>query len=306
MSPLRRTLVAAVVAVLPTLTACGDDAAPAADAAPSAADAQSSGADAEPSPDAPPGPDAGPAPYGTLTEVRNDMPKFDGVNPPFGYYEYLPSRYDDDPAKEWPAIVFFTGIGQIGNGNTDLVKVLETGLPSVVNDGAFPAHDQFVVLMPQYGDYWHADKVDEFATWAKAHYRLDASRLYLTGLSYGAMATLSYGAARGDATQFAAYVPISGDSAGDGCQYKTTPMWFFHGQDDSNPSTLASMSVDSVERINACAPDVPAKVTLYTGCGHSSCAWNRTYDLTGMTAPVDPAHAAYDQSIYEWMLQHTK
>jgi predicted peptidase len=160
--------------------------------------------------------------------------------------------------------------------------------------------------MPQHSDFFAPDRIDEFLTWARTHYRLDEERIYLTGLSYGAIATLDYGAARGDATAFAAYVPISGDAAGEGCQYENTPMWFFHGLDDANMYTLASMSIDSVMRINACAPPVPAKVTIYTGCGHAPCAWDRTYDLTGMTAAVDAMYAPYDQSVYDWMLQYTR
>jgi hypothetical protein len=83
-------------------------------------------------------------------------------------------------------------------------------------------------------------------------------------------------------------------------------MWFFHGKDDSNQFTLASMSVDSVAKINACSPVVPAKVTLYLSCGHAACAWTRTYDLSGMNAAVDPEQAPFDQSIYAWMLAFSR
>jgi hypothetical protein len=113
-------------------------------------------------------PDATPEPpaYGVQTPVRKDTDRFD-VAPPSGYYEYLPSRYQLEPARQWPVILFLEGTGQRGNGTTELPRMLATGLPKVIEDGDFAGHDRFIVLSMQYASYASPAQVTAFIDWAK-------------------------------------------------------------------------------------------------------------------------------------------
>ena len=44
---------------------------------------------------------------------------------PFGYYEYLPVDFELKPGKVFPVVFYFHGLGELGNGNSELYKVLE-------------------------------------------------------------------------------------------------------------------------------------------------------------------------------------
>jgi uncharacterized protein YkuJ len=65
-----------------------------------------------------------------------------------------------------------------------------------------------------------------------------------------------------------------------------------------------SGSIYPVETINACSSTPHAKVTIYVGVGHD--AWTRTYDLSGMKDDVLGKYDPFNESIYDWMLRHTK
>src|SRR5262245_25853272 len=55
-----------------------------------------------------------------------------------GYYEGLPSRYNQTSIK-YPMLIYFHGSGQIGNGSaTDLQKVLNAGTAKVLSEKRFP------------------------------------------------------------------------------------------------------------------------------------------------------------------------
>lgn len=42
-----------------------------------------------------------------------------------GYVEYLPQGYDPNGSTTFPLLIYFPGISQSGNGNTDLSSLLE-------------------------------------------------------------------------------------------------------------------------------------------------------------------------------------
>ena len=52
-----------------------------------------------------------------------------------GHYVYLPAGYYDaaNANKKYPVILFIHGIGELGNGGSDLPKVNNTGLPQYIN-----------------------------------------------------------------------------------------------------------------------------------------------------------------------------
>lgn len=221
-----------------------------------------------------------------------------------GYAEYVPPTYTG--ATSWPLIIAFHGDGEQGTGNSsDIGKVDDNGLPKQVNlDQWDPAH-RFIVLSPQMNSSTRtAANVREFIQFAKANYRVDTTRIYLTGLSGGGGPLYRYldSYAGGEA---AAVIPISAVysfNTAAACGWKNVPTWFFHGSADT--TVTSNNSKVAFDNLNACspAPTIAPKFTLYTGVSHD--AWTRTYSLSGMGSAVDSGRAPYDQSIYDWLLQY--
>lgn len=124
-----------------------------------------------------------------------------------GLLRKLPADYNSNPTKKYPVIIYFHGKGAMGDGTQqDLCKVWadgNTSLPGRIENNQFPLtvtsggqSYSFIVLMPQYTSYdeppYYADKVDAFLDYALANYRIDPTRVYLTGMSAGANHVIDY------------------------------------------------------------------------------------------------------------------
>ena len=194
------------------------------------------------------------------------------------YLLYLPQEYEED-GKEWPLLVFLHGAGEVGD-NLELVK--KHGPPKLIAQGKqFP----FIVVSPQspqrgWNPHAVAALVDEICT----QYRVDRSRIYLTGLSMGGFGTWQTAALYPE--KFAAIAPICG--GGDPRWAKTLkqiPTWVFHGAKDRVVPIAFSRRM--VEALKAAGADV--KFTVYPNAGHD--AWTETYN---------------NPKLYEWFLSHRK
>ena len=248
---------------------------------------------------------------GCTPEVSSDrhrMRPLGTTTAPQGFWEYLPAGYDT--RKDWPLLVFLHGIGENGNGSSaELIRVNANGPAKLIATNAWPvaasaAGDAFVVLSPQnvptgsgvpQGCHNPAN-VSAFLQWAAANYNVDPSRIYLTGLSCGAIGTWEYLRTVGSNVLPAAFVPICGNgiSAFDqrGCLLGNHPIWAFHG--DADGVIPVAGSVVPITSMQNCASPtaVDARLTIYPGVGHDS--WTRTYDLS----------AGHD--IYAWLLTHQR
>lgn len=242
------------------------------------------------------------------TEAGVQTPRPLGSTPAaFGYYEYLPASYATAPMRRYPLLLFFHGSGEKGDGVADLPLVLRNGPPRLIDDGNWldVTTAPFIVISPQSSSAFpSADAVHAFIATMLDRYRVDETRVYLTGLSAGAFTSWSYLAAYQD--QVAAAVPIAGaGNPGAACGMLEVPVWAFHG--DADGTVGFGGSVAMVDAINDCSPGPAqrARLTLYRGVGHDS--WSRTYDLTGMgSAEVEPTRDPYDESIYDWLLAHRR
>ena len=67
---------------------------------------------------------------------------------PNGFYEYLPPGYGNGAPR--PLLVFWHGVGENGNGTTELSKVLVHGPPGLIAENRWSADRPFVVLSPQH------------------------------------------------------------------------------------------------------------------------------------------------------------
>jgi predicted peptidase len=219
-----------------------------------------------------------------------------------GYYETLPSRYDSS-TKRYPLILFIHGIGELGNGTTDLSKMIRAGLPRLINKKAFPAdfevngkHYSFIVISPQFKKWPANADVNGVLQYALKKYRVDTSRIYVTGLSMGGGVTWEYSAQYG--SSLAAIVPVCGGSWPDTKRAQALasfnlPVWAFHNNDDA--TVPVSYTLDYVSKINSFHPGVLAKATTWPTGGHDS--WTKAYD---------PATKENGKNVYEWMLSYTR
>ena len=103
------------------------------------------------------------------------------------YLLYLPSDYFKS-GKKYPLVMFLHGMGERGS---DLNKVKIHGIPKLIDEGKeFP----FIVVSPQCpeNDIWSSSKrieiLNALLESILKEYRVKRRRVYLTGLSMGALA----------------------------------------------------------------------------------------------------------------------
>ena len=216
---------------------------------------------------------------------------------PLGYAEYLPPDYGNGESR--PLLIFMHGSGENGDGGEEALRLIfKLGVPKLIENDEWPQDRPFIVLMPQYPpeeaeECRHADEVDSFLRFAMDHYEIDESRVYLTGVSCGAIGMWDYLGTHKDkivagAVLIAAHTSEALDRAG--CELGRVPIWAFHGTvDEIVPKRYI---VEPLRRLKACMSPKPrdARLTLYPGADHD--AWSQTYDLSG------------GHDIYAWLLGH--
>lgn len=222
---------------------------------------------------------------GEVTGFINKTVEVDGAL--HRYVAYVPREYTSDRA--WPMIVFLHGAGE--RGSDGLVQS-EVGIGTALRryPGRYPA----VVVMPQCPEdqLWHeaVPIIEAAMARTREEYRIDDSRIYLTGLSMGGYGTWMWGATKADV--FAALMPICGGGTLDLLGHllndatpvpgtleervknlATVPIWAFHGATDS--VVPPSESRDMVERVKAVGGDV--RYTEFPDTDHDS--WTQAYAL---------------------------
>lgn len=201
------------------------------------------------------------------------------------YLLFLPQDYTRRGEKRWPTILFLHGAGERG---TNLNKVTVHGPPKIVkNRPDFP----FIVISPQCPNdrTWSQDVLLALLDEVARQYKVDQSRVYLTGLSMGGYGTWQLGLNHPD--RFAAIAPICG--GGDILpillpdrkqtkRLKELPVWAFHGAKDEAVKVAESERlINALQKIGN-----DPKLTVYAEAGHDS--WTETYN---------------NQALYDWFLQ---
>jgi predicted esterase len=248
-----------------------------------------------PQPSSSAAPSANEASTASTRQVLRPIGTVDGA--PLGYVEYLPPSYGQQPS---PLLVFLHGSGESGSGDElSLAGLATAGIPSLIRGNRWPDERPFVVLAPQHEEdppsfCLEADEIDAFLRFALGHYDVDPSRVYLTGLSCGAIGLWNYLGAHGDEL-VAAAVPIAGYGIGAfelaGCNLTRVPIWAFHGSADENVPVRGD--VYPLTALQACTDPAPLDARLKVYVGESHDVWTETYIST-----------QYD--IYAWLLSHHK
>jgi predicted peptidase len=218
-----------------------------------------------------------------------------------GFYEALPPSYDSADNK-YPLLLFLHGGGELGDGSdSSLPLVLKNSVTKRLNQKTLPVkftvndHDfSFIIISPQFKEWPKVEDVHDVMDYVLKHYRVDSTRIYLSGLSMGGGVTWEYAGSK-YGKQLAAIVPICGASWADTAvatqiAKNDVPIWAFHNEDDD------AVTVNSTRRylrlINAADPKATIRVTYWPTGGHD--AW---------TKASDPEYREDGKNMYEWMLQ---
>jgi predicted peptidase len=239
------------------------------------------------------------------TEFQTMVAVHDSVNEAIGgFYASVPVHYDVS-SKKYPLLICFHGSGQFGNGKDELSKLDIHGIPELLKERIFPPNFKvngknyaFIILMPQFKRYPFYPELESYINYAKQHYRIDSTRIYLTGLSMGG--TISCEMAADYPSLFAAIVPMAGATGHmDKCEKLAegnVPIWLFHNNND-NFVPLAT-AINFIDAVNSFQPSIPPKFTTFPAFGlYGHDAWSKA---------SDPRFKENNMNIYEWMLQYSR
>jgi predicted esterase len=213
----------------------------------------------------------------------------------FNYLQYLPIGYDDDPSADWPLVIFLHGMGERSTGETNpmdpvhLSKLRTLGPTLRVQQGTeFP----FLLISPQCAtDWWNGAQLEAFITEMERRYRVDRTRIYLTGLSMGGFGV--YDLAQRNPSRYAAIAPISAapqvDTSNSAAapKLRDLPLWAFHGANDPLYSV----------------PDLQAYLDLIRNVGGNPLVTIYTTPPGNVHDSWVPAYA--NDALYSWLLTHT-
>lgn len=199
----------------------------------------------------------------------------------FVLYEHVvrvPKEYDADPQARHPLIILLHGSD---GSRPDVATVGRNDIAAFAD-----AHPDFpfILVSPacRWREWWSPDDLGALLDEVTKRYRVDADRVYLTGLSMGGFGAWSLAADQPE--RFAAVVPIcGGGDPGDAERMTRLPIWIFHG--DADASVPVRLSLDMFTALTA-AGGKP-RLTIYGGVDHGS--WARTY--------ANP-------DLYAWLLEH--
>ena len=216
-----------------------------------------------------------------------------------GYYQYLPPGYEKSTEK-FPVLFFFHGIGEKGNGTTELSKLLAAGPPKLIAEGH---HFPFIVISPQlkpmYQD-WYPFYMNEIVEYARKTLRIDDTRIYVTGLSLGGGAAWGYAEVYPE--KVAALAPICGhyNDPKKACSVYAQnhiPIWAFHGSvDDIIPLYRTETMINALLACKDPEMTPLPLFTIYKGVGHKG-AWENAYRTD---------HLVHNPNLFEWLMAQQK
>jgi hypothetical protein len=240
-----------------------------------------------------------------------------------GYWVSLPASYDTG-SKQYPLLLFIHGAGELGPGDiTSLNTLLNTGTlkqinlqinqgqnanfpdPCIVNGKSF----EFIVVEPELRSWPQADSlqvlaVNDMLNLAIRDFRVDTTKMYLTGLSMGGGFSWNYAGYSGtSAKRLAAIVPVAGASIPNAQRADTMakehlPAWATHYAIDTFVST--NFTTGYIQMLNAASANPAPLITIYNQSGHGG--WRQTYGDVNLPGCVN----GKGQNVYVWMLQYRR
>jgi predicted esterase/flagellar basal body-associated protein FliL len=203
------------------------------------------------------------------------------------YWLFLPADYEAQAQSGGaPLLLFLHGAGERGDAPEDVDKVKVHGLPRLLDNPEFAKKFPCVTVSPQCkNDFaWSPAQLMLLLDHIEANYKIDKSRVYVTGLSMGGFGT--WMCLNESPHRFAAAVPICGGAKPEWAERLVEiPIWVFHGDHDTVVTLDRSQTIVDVLRKTGGRKIL---FTVYEGVGHDS--WTQTYD---------------NPLLYDWMFQQT-
>ncbi len=176
----------------------------------------------------------------------------------FPFVEYAP----DKAGGKLPLILQLHGAGERGLGGEQLSKVDVNGFSQLWKTGEYSC----LAILPQCpaDSFWAArvESILKFLDQILAHYDVDESRIYLTGMSMGGYGT--WFTAMAAPERFAAIAPICGGGMAWNAGVLNMPVWTFHGTQD--PLVSLHQTEEMVAALENCGGNV--RYTRMEGVGH--------------------------------------
>jgi dienelactone hydrolase len=211
---------------------------------------------------------------------------------------YTPHNYSKTPSR-LPLIIFLHGYSGIGDDlNLLTINHGPSIPPKIIAENRWPASLPFIVVSPQLkkdprisrsnSQEWTTAYIDEVLEFVKRAYRIDASRVYLTGVSSGASACWNYAASF--PAKVAAIIPVAGKpDIRKASLFSNIPVWAFHGETDQLvPPVLPAEMVSTIKTQKGFF--IPRLTLLPPGPD----AWSGLYD----------GQSGFP--IYQWLLKFSK
>lgn len=223
-----------------------------------------------------------------------------------GFYQYLPQGYNPTGTTTYPLIIMLHGIGELGDGTASkLPMVLRNGVPRQINAGAFPTSIsyngqafKFIVITPQFKKWPSAADIGGVISYCQSHYKVDNSRIYLTGISMGGGALWTAISTPAIAAKVAAAVVFAGawspnQTSANVIADNNIGVWAFHNDRDGTVSS--TNTINWVKDILYRKSTAPVKKTIFSSTAHD--CWTNIYP------------GAYKENylnIYQFMLKFKK
>jgi predicted peptidase len=220
----------------------------------------------------------------------------------YNYLLALPRGYEAQAERRWPLMLFLHGAAQRGS---DLSALTLQGVPRLLSNAAdlTPLErtcsrdiaEHFVVVAPQcpHNEVWDEAMLLELLDEVGGELRIDAARVYLTGLSMGAFGVWSLGLRHVE--RFAALLAVCGGGRIADVQaaarrhraaLETLGVWAFHGALD------VVVPLEESERMVAALRGAGVRdvaLTVYPEAAHD--AWTATFS---------------NPEIYAWLRRHAR
>jgi len=243
------------------------------------------------------------------------------------YLERLPDDYNST-TKKYPLIIAFHGVAEsVAMKGDDLCALLgewfwiPSSLAERTSSPMFPSSVttngqtyQFILISPQLTYFGDANAcVNSFITYLSSRYRVDISRVYLTGISAGANLIDSYvSTSLANAKRVAAIAPVSpcdglSTQGAKNIANAGLPVWSVQcSSDNMCPGGTAASIANSINSQN---PVTSARATATTlPVPNWPCNVGLAHDAWGTAYHPDFRQTINGKSVnlYEWMLQSSR
>lgn len=225
-----------------------------------------------------------------------------------GYYEGLPANYNKTN-KTYPMLVFLHGLGQRGDGDSQLHLVGLDGLGKLLENKTLPPNFNvdgknfsFIYICPQYWNRPSGEDVKRLIDSLKVKYRVDATRIYISGLSVGgeivteaaAVAPYTYGAIAPLAGATTSGLPGDFPAKCQAIAQSSLPIWAFHNEFD--PTIPRYHTEEFIDKVKSYNPKVIPRYTMFPG----------SFDHNAWAKALDPNYKEAGKNLYEWMLTYRR